>query len=178
MQKLPPYPNTLRALIKCAGYTFRAVNRETGIPESTLYDWAAGNRVIPYQDRVILARILGCTTEEFAPVNFVQRTDKQQAYEGRRREPLLDHKYKTETARVAYQRKRAEEMGLQATLCLEQWLETLEYFGWKCAYCRGKYAVIEHFVPLVHGGGTTVGFSRVGTTLLLRSPLVSSLQWM
>ena len=63
----PQYPNALRACIKQAGYSFREVSRETTIPESTLYDWAAGNRVIPHKERQILARLLGCPVEALAP---------------------------------------------------------------------------------------------------------------
>src|SRR5260370_34494315 len=54
------YPNALRACLKQAGYSFREVSRETAIPESTLYDWAAGNRPIPHRERQVLARPLGC----------------------------------------------------------------------------------------------------------------------
>ncbi|SRR6266487_1336213 len=63
----PSYPNALRYFIEHAGYTFREVHRETGIPERTLYDWAAGNRVIPHGDRTILARLLGCVADNLAP---------------------------------------------------------------------------------------------------------------
>jgi hypothetical protein len=38
---------------------------------------------------------------------------------------------------------------------MEQWLETLEYFDYKCAYCGGNYEVIEHYLPN-HKAGTTV----------------------
>jgi tetratricopeptide (TPR) repeat protein len=63
----PSYPNALRHLIEHAGYTFREVHKETGIPERTLYDWAAGNRVVPHRDRKVLACLLGCSVEDFAP---------------------------------------------------------------------------------------------------------------
>lgn len=61
------YPNALRTCIKRAGYSFREVSRETAIPESTLYDWAAGNRVIPHKERQVLAHLLGCAVELLAP---------------------------------------------------------------------------------------------------------------
>src|SRR6266566_7935869 len=61
------YPNSLRTCIKQAGYSFREVSKETTIPESTLYDWAAGNRVIPHKERQVLARLLGCDIELLAP---------------------------------------------------------------------------------------------------------------
>jgi len=63
------YPNALRTCIKQAGYSFREVSKETSIPESTLYDWAAGNRVIPHKERQVLAYLLGCDVELLAPIS-------------------------------------------------------------------------------------------------------------
>lgn len=43
-----------------------------------------------------------------------------------------------------------------ATLTLQEWVATLCYFNWICAYCRErKYEVLEHFLPLKHEGGGT-----------------------
>ncbi len=67
----------------------------------------------------------------------------------------LEQKYQTEAARVAYQCKRACDLELPATLSLEEWLSTLNHFEWRCAYCKGPYRLLEHFIPLVHGGGTS-----------------------
>lgn len=51
---------------------------------------------------------------------------------------------------------RAKNAELLATLTLDQWLFTLEYFHWRCAYCGiREYTVIEHFIPISQGGGTT-----------------------
>jgi 5-methylcytosine-specific restriction endonuclease McrA len=66
-----------------------------------------------------------------------------------------ENQYKTEASRVALQISRAEKLGLPATLTLEQWITTLNHFQWKCAYCQGPYTLIEHFIPLAHGKGTT-----------------------
>lgn len=60
-----------------------------------------------------------------------------------------------EARRVKSHNSRAKKVHLPATLTLEQWLETLDHFDWKCAYCSGKYKALEHFIPLNHGGGTT-----------------------
>ncbi|MEO7020772.1 MAG: helix-turn-helix transcriptional regulator [Ktedonobacteraceae bacterium] len=65
--RYPKHPNKLRALIREAGLNIREVHRETKIPESTLYYWAAGNGIIPKEDRLILARVIGCTTHELVP---------------------------------------------------------------------------------------------------------------
>lgn len=66
----------------------------------------------------------------------------------------LENKYKTEASRLDIQKKRAIKLGLPATLTLDEWIATLDYFNWTCAYCQGKYTVIEHFTPLAHGKGT------------------------
>lgn len=53
------------------------------------------------------------------------------------------------------QNNRAKQEGARHDLTMEQWLETLEYFDHKCAYCGGDYQVIEHYLP-VYKAGTTV----------------------
>lgn len=68
MQK-PLHPNKLRILVKEAGLTMREVHRETEIPESTLRWWASGHGVIPKEERVTLARLIGCTTQDLAPIH-------------------------------------------------------------------------------------------------------------
>jgi 5-methylcytosine-specific restriction endonuclease McrA len=63
---------------------------------------------------------------------------------------------KQEIGRVKNHLKRAQNANLPATLTLEEWISTLDHFHWKCAYCQtGEYALIEHFIPLSHGKGTT-----------------------
>lgn len=62
----------------------------------------------------------------------------------------------TERKRVEHHIKRAKELNLHATLTFEQWIETLNHFDWKCAYCpSGDYELLEHFIPINHEGGTT-----------------------
>lgn len=61
-----------------------------------------------------------------------------------------------EAKRVGYHVMCAERLGLPATLTFEQWICTLKYFNQKCAYCSGgDYEIFEHYIPLLHGGGTT-----------------------
>lgn len=63
---------------------------------------------------------------------------------------------RSETRRIEYHNSRASRVGLAATLTLAQWMITLEDFNYKCAFCSdGNYEVVEHFIPLIHGGGTT-----------------------
>jgi tetratricopeptide (TPR) repeat protein len=67
MQKKMKHPNRLRTLIREAGLHIREVRRETEIPESTLYYWAAGNGIIPKEDRLTLAQVIGCSPHDLAP---------------------------------------------------------------------------------------------------------------
>lgn len=61
-----------------------------------------------------------------------------------------------QSRRVEYHNNRASRVGLPATLTVTQWIKTLDHFEWKCAFCsEGAYEVVEHFVPIIHGGGTT-----------------------
>ncbi|GLV61198.1 hypothetical protein KDH_80140 [Dictyobacter sp. S3.2.2.5] len=57
---------------------------------------------------------------------------------------------------VKSQCARAKDQGLPATLTVSQWCNTLKAFYGLCAYCRKKPGiVIEHYIPLTSGGGTT-----------------------
>lgn len=63
---------------------------------------------------------------------------------------------KRESTKVQYHVNSAKRLGLPATLTLPEWMETLSYFEWKCAYCcKASYAVLEHVQPMIAGGGTT-----------------------
>jgi len=57
--------------------------------------------------------------------------------------------------RLCGQNQRAKQQGAKHNLTMEQWLETLEYFDYKCAYCGGENEVIEHYL-LIYKTGTTV----------------------
>lgn len=74
--------------------------------------------------------------------------------DSQRAQPRRNHR--SETKKVSFHLKRAQAVGLPATLTIKQWIATLDYFDWKCAYCgTGDYEVFEHYAPLFHGGGTT-----------------------
>lgn len=65
-------------------------------------------------------------------------------------------KKRREEQKVKFHRQRAKDMGLPSSLTPRQWLQTLDDFQWQCAYCRIQaYKILEHFVPLCLGGGTT-----------------------
>lgn len=57
--------------------------------------------------------------------------------------------------RVRGQNQRAKQAGARYDLTVEQWLETLEYFDHKCAYCgENDYQFIEHYLPVAIAGTT------------------------
>lgn len=66
--------------------------------------------------------------------------------------------HRREYARLGRAIKRSEKLGLEHTLTLDQWMQTLEHFKYRCAYCEliASYDHLEHFVPVKLGGGTTV----------------------
>lgn len=63
---------------------------------------------------------------------------------------LCDSDYnRDELMRVQKQRRRAVRENKPATLTFKQWIETVEHFNHKCAYCqKADYADMEHFMPL------------------------------
>ena len=58
--------------------------------------------------------------------------------------------------RVDTHLERARKADLPATLTLHEWFAALTYFNRSCAYCGRPYEVMEHYVPIQCGGGTTV----------------------
>src|SRR6058998_7925 len=60
-----------------------------------------------------------------------------------------------EQRKIAIHCAKSRKQGLSGDLSLEQWLQAVKEFQWKCAYClKGHYEVLEHFIPTVLGGGT------------------------
>lgn len=59
-----------------------------------------------------------------------------------------------ERNKVEQHNRRALIHKQPATLTFDEWMATLEYFQFKCAYCGGKYQVLEH-VDCVRFSGTT-----------------------
>lgn len=50
---------------------------------------------------------------------------------------------------------RARKAKTPATLTLEEWTETVDFFNHRCAYCGKPYQILEHLLPISKGGGTT-----------------------
>lgn len=63
--------------------------------------------------------------------------------------------FQGERHRVRAQILRAKQAGVPATLTLAEWLDTLHTFHSCCAYCYAPFQLIEHYVPISQGGGTT-----------------------
>jgi 5-methylcytosine-specific restriction endonuclease McrA len=67
--------------------------------------------------------------------------------------------YKKESLNIQHVQihlSRARKAGTEATLTFNQWKRAVEYFNYRCAYCvEYPYEVLEHYIPLTLGGGTT-----------------------
>jgi tetratricopeptide (TPR) repeat protein len=89
MMQKAQHPNRLRTLLRESGLTIREVHRETTIPESTLYYWAAGHGVIPKEDRKALAHVIGCLPHDLAPKYDMLETRYENPSLGWGREMLI-----------------------------------------------------------------------------------------
>lgn len=75
--------------------------------------------------------------------------------------PHCDNDFnRRELLRVQKQRRRAVRENKPATLSFRQWVDTVNYFQHKCAYCqKADFVDMEHFIPLRacdHTRGTTL----------------------
>ena len=60
-----------------------------------------------------------------------------------------------ELDRIESQEFRARNLHAHISLTLAEWLETLEYFYWHCAYCQEKpFQILSYHFPLLEGGMT------------------------
>ncbi len=58
--------------------------------------------------------------------------------------------------KVLRQVRRAKAHGRPATLTTGQWRYAIRCFAGRCAYCEdAPYQVLDHYVPVAAGGGTT-----------------------
>lgn len=61
-----------------------------------------------------------------------------------------------EQDRVQMHCKQSVKNGTPATLTVDEWLASIDFFHGKCAYCQvNPYSVLEHILPTCFGGGTT-----------------------
>jgi hypothetical protein len=62
-----------------------------------------------------------------------------------------------ELDRIESQCFRARARNAEVTLTLVEWLEALQYFHWRCAYCQEKpFQIMSHYLPLPQGGLTVM----------------------
>ena len=60
-----------------------------------------------------------------------------------------------ELDRIESQGFRARYQRAEVSLTLVEWLETLDYFYWRCAYCQEKpFQILSYHLPLLQGGMT------------------------
>ncbi len=61
----------------------------------------------------------------------------------------------TELYRIDDNLRRARSLRVSATLTLVDWFNALEYFQWRCAYCRSEpFQVLVHILPQEVAGTT------------------------
>jgi hypothetical protein len=62
------------------------------------------------------------------------------------------------TLQLRRARRAASKRGLEATLTITDWYQTCADLEYRCAYCgeEARDATIDHFLPMVSGGGTTI----------------------
>lgn len=59
-----------------------------------------------------------------------------------------------EMKRVWRHNWRALRKGRAANLTIHEWLDVLNRYGWRCAYCGGPFESMDHARSLRRGGGT------------------------
>ncbi|BCL79685.1 hypothetical protein ccbrp13_21500 [Ktedonobacteria bacterium brp13] len=83
----------------------------------------------------------------------------QKLYQGHSASPPVDQRIdiKREKRIVNTQVHRARRLGQGGTLTFEEWSETLTHFKMLCAFCQqAPYEVLEHVLPIIHGGSTSI----------------------
>jgi hypothetical protein len=62
-----------------------------------------------------------------------------------------------ELDRIEGQELRARTQHAKVSLTLVEWLEALDYFGWRCAYCQKKpFQIMSYYLPILQGGMTAL----------------------
>jgi hypothetical protein len=62
-----------------------------------------------------------------------------------------------ELDRIESQGFRARTQHAEVSLTLLEWLEALNYFYWRCAYCQEKpFQIMSYHLPLLQGGMTAL----------------------
>jgi hypothetical protein len=62
-----------------------------------------------------------------------------------------------ELDRIESQGFRARAQHAEVSLTLAEWLATLNYFYWRCAYCQERpFQILSYHLPLLQGGMTAL----------------------
>src|SRR5690606_13709699 len=80
---------------------------------------------------------------------------REQLKEDARIEIFYNRLPEQESVRIRRNNIRAKQENEPATLTFDEWKGILEQFNFRCAYCQGDFEVLDHFVPLGQGVGTT-----------------------
>lgn len=62
-----------------------------------------------------------------------------------------------ESYRIARHKEESYRKGRPCNLLLSEWAETLRHYSWRCAFCKGPFESLDHFVPVSRGGASWVG---------------------
>lgn len=105
------------------------------------------------------------TQKQYYKKNKEKVKEKSKKYKSQNHESVLKYqksynkKYNRENkemCNIQTQRRITRKKSLPSTLTFEQWENTKNYFGNKCAYCgKELHLTQEHFIPVSKGGGYT-----------------------
>lgn len=62
-----------------------------------------------------------------------------------------------ESYRIARHKEASYRQNRPCNLLLGEWAETLRHYNWRCAFCKGPFESIDHFIPVSRGGASWVG---------------------
>ncbi|GHO84910.1 HNH endonuclease [Dictyobacter formicarum] len=62
-----------------------------------------------------------------------------------------------ESYRIERHKEESYRKNRPCRLQLGEWAETLRHYKWRCAFCKGPFESLDHFVPVSQGGATRVG---------------------
>jgi hypothetical protein len=84
---------------------------------------------------------------------FEARPEFKRKHAQRNREYRRTHK---EWFRATKRNRRARELGAHGSCSAKQWRWRIEYYGWRCRYCKKSLTVAtvtqDHVIPLARGG--------------------------
>jgi 5-methylcytosine-specific restriction endonuclease McrA len=59
--------------------------------------------------------------------------------------------------RIARHKEASYRQNRPCNLLLSEWAETLRHYNWRCAFCKGPFESLDHFIPVSRGGASWVG---------------------